>query len=182
MAFATQTESMPPKLDNDLFELTLEASRKVFTRVIDQYGANSLCAFALYSDAGAMTVMPSINTKTHLERCMTAYPDDADYYRWSTAEWAHEATHQEEFTAICERLREELGKLNDNTQFEIFRNNLYATCIEVLTLLKKEHLFGDAMVLFTVSDDEDDERDIAWVRLLNPPELASEFESWLVEQ
>jgi Domain of unknown function (DUF4303) len=173
---------MPPQPDDDLFELIFEASRKVFTSVIDEYGADSLCAFALYSDAGAMTVMPSINTKTHLERCMTTYPDDADYYRWSTAEWAHEAIHQEEFTAICEHLTEELGKLNDDNQFEIFRNNLYATCIDVLMLLKKEHLFGDAIVLFAVSDDEDDERDIAWVRLLNSPELASEFESWLVEQ
>jgi hypothetical protein len=42
------------------------ATRLAFTEMVEQHGSEGIYAFALYSDAGAMTVCPSTNSEHHL--------------------------------------------------------------------------------------------------------------------
>src|SRR5689334_17103857 len=83
-----------------------KAAKRAFQEVASAHPEEQLCAFALYSDDGAMTVCPSINTAQHLAAMQRKYPDEAPYYKFATPEWKYEATGADEaFRAICEKVR-----------------------------------------------------------------------------
>jgi hypothetical protein len=121
-----------------------EATKKTFIEMFKKYGIEEIYAFALYSDEGAMTVCPSINTVAHLKKI--TYIDDIDYYRFEPAEWKYETIGANaEFTTICNQLYDQLKTEeinNDNDEwFEEFQKNLFDTCIAVLEKLKNENFF-----------------------------------------
>ena len=58
------------------------ATKKAFIEMFENYGAEEIYGFALYSDEGAMTVCPSTNTLKHL---MTVDQDDLTYYTFEPA-------------------------------------------------------------------------------------------------
>ncbi|MBN9298718.1 MAG: DUF4303 domain-containing protein [Filimonas sp.] len=160
------------------------AARKAFIEMYDQHNAEGIYAFALYSDEGAMTVCPSTNTLKHLE---SADKEDLDYYKFEPAEWKYEMQGaDDDFNSICDELREELDKNEDNDEwFKDFQKRLYDTCIEVLEKLKQENFFRnitgkDIYLTFTASEYEfsnKQSKDI--VTRLNDNEYRTEYLNWM---
>ena len=161
-----------------------EATKKAFIEMFEKYGADEIYGFALYSDEGAMTVCPATNTLKHLK---TANQDDLSYYKFEPAEWKYEMQGAEiEFNKICEELRNELDKNEDNENwFTDFQKQLFDNCISVLEKLHNEKFFtqitGNAIFLtFTVSDYEFKESALKnIITRLNDNEYKTEYLKWL---
>jgi hypothetical protein len=160
------------------------ATKKAFTEMVEQHGTEEICAFALYSDEGAMTVCPSTNTQQHLA---TAEPDDLPYAQFEPAEWKYEMQGADkEFNAICDLLRHELEMVEDDDEsFIQFRRNLYNTCIAVLEKLKQEQFFRqivgkDIFSTFSVSDyDFETDELVAIITRLNDDEYKTAYLDWM---
>jgi hypothetical protein len=137
------------------------------------------CGYALYSDDGAMTVCCAVNTAEHLARAVAADPGDADYWRWSPAEWAMEGIGDEHFAEICRWLRAAVAQTS-GPAFVAFRDMVHETCVAALETLVADGEFGAGpVVVFAVSDTDDPARDAAWIRRLNPADQADRFARWV---
>ncbi|WP_309144063.1 DUF4303 domain-containing protein [Streptomyces sp. PKU-MA01144] len=131
----------------------------------------STSGYALYSDADAMTVCLSANTRAHLASMRTTDPDDAEYYVWTPAEWALEGISHEHFDALC-RKSAASSATGGATERERRREAVYEACVTALESLVEEGVFGTAgirVVVFAVSDVADPVREVEWIRRLNPP-------------
>ncbi|BAP30183.1 uncharacterized protein CHSO_1146 [Chryseobacterium sp. StRB126] len=164
-----------------------EAAKKAFLEMFEKHGAENIYSFALYSDEGAMTVCPSSNT---LETLKNIDKDDAVYYKFEPAEWTYEMKGaDQEFNEICDHLRAELEKYEDEGEYEEwfqeFQTRLYTSCIEVLEKLKNENFFKniigkDIFLIFTVSDYEFEKQDLKNIIIrLNDNEHKSEYLDWM---
>jgi len=162
----------------------LEAARQAFREVAAAHPEQQLCAFALYSDDGAMTVCPSINTIEHLTQRQRQHPDDAAFYKFATPEWRFEATGADlAFQSICDDVRGYVLALADfdGKPFTRFRDSLFETCLRVLERLRTEEPFrGDNVLLvFAVSDsDPDIKTELARMKRLNAAHVVAEFRRW----
>ena len=168
------------KLEKEIYE----ATKAAFRELQDRSQPEPLCAFALYSDEGAMTVCPAANTVTHLAKTQKANPDFATDYKFSPAEWAFEsAGADEQFNEICNQLSTRLDEEDDEAAFIVFRDNLFTACGNALKMLKGEGFFetttgGPIMLLFAVSDADITAQDVEIVRALNDAETGVEYEQW----
>lgn len=160
-----------------------DASQECFTALREKYSKNDICAYALYSDAGAMSISPAINTKEHLIDMCADDPDDSVYYKWSPAEWKHEFEGAEFFEDVSKTVQEESKKMTTQEQFSEFRKNVYETCVESLESLIKNGFFSkdsnDCIVVFTLSDAEDSKNELEWIEKLNNKQNSHEFSSWV---
>ncbi|CAI8716813.1 DUF4303 domain-containing protein [Brevibacillus sp. IT-7CA2] len=141
------------------------AAMQAFDEMNNTCQDDRVIAFALYSDEGAMTVCPAVNTEAHLDGIVESDPEHALYYKFEPAEWRFEGQGAEEaFGAICAKLRsfiltEEPSARHESGRFVAFREALYETCIEALEELIRSGFFSgvvgrDIIVLFAVSDYE----------------------------
>jgi hypothetical protein len=92
--------------------------------VRSRYPNEELCGYALYSDADAITVWPSVNDRAHLEKVTAIDPDDAEYYRWSPAEWSHEFERAEYFQKISVSLIDDAKGLRSPQGREQFKASI----------------------------------------------------------
>jgi hypothetical protein len=162
------------------------AARQALQEVVAEYGTEAICGFSLYSDDGAMTVCPATNTLAHLRQHQERTPEEADYYKFSPAEWALEGDGAvEAFNAICTKVRTYVMALDeDEDRFVAFRDQLFETCVTVLEELRKAgefQRFGipQIPVVFAVSDS-DPQLVVECARMgrLNDPELVAEHRAW----
>lgn len=176
------------------------AARRAFKEVAAAHPEEQLCAFALYSDDGAMTVCPSINTTQHLVEMKRKYPDDYMAYKYSTPEWKYEATGAAaEFRAICEKVRTQalafegvpaanaktlvgvnpLRMTSSPRGFATFKRTLFETCLRVLESLRTDRLFAGVTLMFAVSDTDSSARhQLAMIKRLNDKTVVDEFRRW----
>lgn len=160
------------------------ATKKAFIEMFEKYGADEIYSFALYSDEGAITVCPSTNTLKYLS---TVEQEEFNYYKFEPAEWKYEMQGAEkEFDKICEELRNELDKNEDDEEwFERFQKQLFNTCIEVLEKLKNEKFFKnivgkEVFLTFTVSDYEFKANELKnIIDRLNDNEYKTEYLNWM---
>ncbi|MGW2255772.1 DUF4303 domain-containing protein [Kitasatospora sp. NPDC001660] len=175
-------EETPAALESETpLTLLLPAARAAFTRLAEGLGGAERCGYALYSDAAAMTVCCAVNTRDHLARSQAADPDDAEYYRWSPAEWAHEGVGHEYFTEVNRHLLARSMTLGGRELCQ-WRESVYEACVVTLETLVAEDILerdGDTVVVFVASDHTDAEREAGWIRRLNPPHQALLFTRWL---
>ncbi|MFI2202453.1 DUF4303 domain-containing protein [Streptomyces sp. NPDC020192] len=155
----------------------LAAARAAFAEVAGGAESAEYCGYALYSDADAGSVCCAVNTRAHLARAQAGDPDDAEYYRWTPAEWALEGVGHEHFAPLGRRL---LGRSPTarGPELPAWREGVYEACVATLETLRAEGLFGpapDTVVVFAVSDHEDPVREVEWIRRLNPPSQARRF-------
>ena len=172
---------MKEKFDFEGLKSRIEfATRKCFGENMEQHGAN-LCAFALASDDGAMTVVPRINTIGHLEKMQQQDAQYKDDYEFSSDEWFSDDGANVEFDDICRILANEIAK--DGLDFVSFKKELFDSCVQVLEKLRGEQFFPeDLLVLFSISDTfESVENQVKWAKRLNPGEKAVRFEHWLTD-
>lgn len=166
-------------MDFDVLGSMIEdACRKSFSALRVRYPREDFCGYALFSDAGAMSVSLALNSKSHLEKAIRADPGDAAYYKWSPGEWAHEAEGAEHFQDISRLLRREALETKTGEQFSEFRDRVYEVCVRALEKLSADGFISvgnDCVLVFTVSDADELEREVDWVRRLNGEQGAREF-------
>ena len=167
---------------NHLIEKITLATINAFSELRKKHPLKEFIAFALYSDESAMTVLPSANTKSHLQKMQAEDSDDPLYYKFSTAEWEFEYIGAEYFDDICEYLRNEHESIDGDAEFELFQNEVFEICVEVLSKLKHERFFTSELLVFSVSDYRDTPREVNWIKKLNSKNDALEFKKWLSEQ
>jgi len=63
-----------------------KAAKNAFLENVTKHG-EEICAFALVSDDGAMTVVPYTNTKTHLLKMQKEDPVYKEVYEFEPSEW-----------------------------------------------------------------------------------------------
>lgn len=174
-----------------LEEQIVAATRQVFADVARAYPDDSVCAFALYSDDGALTVCPAFDLRSRRDARIADADDedDADVRIFCPPEWALERFRGEVFADICTALRthvlekicegsvgmlelacgQHLDRFGD--AFVAFRTALFETCIRTLERLRAEGADGanpDLLLLFAVSDtDPIAEDEIRMLKRLN---------------
>lgn len=167
------------------------ATLQVFRDVARAYPDESVCAFALYSDDGAVTVCPAFDLQSHRAARDAAAADEneADAETFSPAEWALEGFGAAAFKDICTAVRthvlEEvcggsvgllelacglhLDRYGD--AFVAFRVELFETCVRTLERLRADGAFDaypGLLILFAVSDtDPLEEDEIRMLKRLN---------------
>jgi len=171
------------KLDSQgLEEKIRRAAESAFKQVRSRHPDEEFCGYALYSDADAITVCPSVNSRAHLEQMIANDPGDAEYYRWSPAEWNHEFEGAEHFQEISNYLRAEVKAIKSPEEHNGFKQQVYETCVNVLEDLKQAGFFSDlnesGVLVFAISDG-DNESEVDWISRLNAPELAEQFRNWI---
>ncbi|WP_299435668.1 DUF4303 domain-containing protein [uncultured Aquimarina sp.] len=156
-------------------------TKAAFLENVSNYGKD-ICAFALVSDDGAMTVVPFTNTATHLQKTQKEDPVYKEVYEFEPAEWYTSDGANEEINAICKILNQEV--LSDNIDFESFKNQLFETCVEVLEELQQDNFFKDSLqkdilVLFSISDtDEPEEKLTKWAKRTNTKTRGEAYEAY----
>src|SRR5215510_10648506 len=101
------------------------ASKQAFGLVRSRYPNENFCGYALYSDSDAITVCPSVNTRHQLERMIDQDPGDAEYYRWSPAEWNHEFEGAEYFDEVSKALAEEVKVIKSIEERSRLKTDVY---------------------------------------------------------
>lgn len=138
-----------------------------------------ICAFALYSDEGAMTVCNAINTTGYLAECQQENPDDALYYKFEPAEWKYESVFGNgAFNELSKKTAAGADKKGSN--FSKFKQNLFESCVLALTRLKSE-FDSEVLLLFAVSDSYIGAQQLKWVQQLNNPANSTEFKQFMGE-
>jgi uncharacterized protein YihD (DUF1040 family) len=159
-----------------------KATFAAFKKALKEIGTEQLCGFALYTDESAMSLSVSINAETYLNKAAKRDPDNRTSYQWSPAEWKEEGYQEQLFAKLNDELYDYHEKLSDEDseeKFTKFTRDFFETCVSVLKELKKSVPKGinkDFVVLFDISDYDDTDTLIAWVKKLNPPKKAKEYE------
>lgn len=168
----------------DLLSQEIEdACRKCFSTLRLKYSSEEICGYAIYSDAGGLSVGPALNSKAHLEKVTADDPEDSIYYKWSPGEWAYESECSELFAKISNILREESKNLKTQQQFLEFRNSVYEACVTSLEKLIEDGFLSkgdeECVVVFTVFDAEEPKKEIEWIERLNLKNQSDEFLDWI---
>ncbi len=141
---------------------------------------NDICGFALSSDEDARSVVVSINTKSHLVNCWNRDKDeDKEYYKWYPAEWKYEAIDNSCINELSLKLFNLKRTLNEDNDKKI----IYDLLVDTLKELKKEGVFSsinnDFVLVFNITDSDDLESDLRWIRELNDEKLFFEYNNWV---
>jgi hypothetical protein len=167
------------------------AARLAFITICQRHGAEGIYGFALYSDDGAMTVCAAANALEHLEN---ADLDDASYYKFEPAEWKYEGSGFDEadelFADICTSVRTRVFAMeeeheDDDSEFTVFRSQLFETCIGVLKKLTAEGFFRevagrDVFVVFTATEYEFPKAEMRKIAAaLNSNPFKDEYLAWM---
>ncbi|MCA8019809.1 DUF4303 domain-containing protein [Burkholderia metallica] len=164
-----------------------DAARATFRALRALHTDEHFYAFALYTDSGAMTVVPAANSVEGLRRMRTqqaiADDDPAPWCTWGFAEWAYAAAEASPFNALCGKLADEvLSPQFVQSRFAEFSRQLHTDMIEALRLLDRDGLFGTgearaAITLFVSISDDDaaDALENESAKALNPPAVADAF-------
>lgn len=180
----------------------IAASEEAFRDVAQKYPREEICAFALYSDDGAMTVCPAFDLASALEARVAAtrgskYPNEADVMKFYPPEWKLEAFGADKaFAQICTTVREHVMASSTSRDlletysqrdslpgFAAFKEALFETCLKALEQLRATHAIArrpEVLLLFAVSDsDVSEATERERLKRLNAhaPHLA-QFEAW----
>lgn len=93
---------------------------------------------------------------------------------------------QEELMEELNILLQENNDKRPSNQWLKHRNEIYKIAVDVLSELKQEGTFDglkkDFVLMFAISDFSDPKLEIGFVKKLNAPKIAQEFEQWLKEE
>lgn len=141
---------------DDLRARLVAASTRALAEVRRRYRADPVCAFALYSDDGAMTVCPAMDLTSARAARIAGDPAHAADTTYAPPEWALESVGAERaFDAICERLSDHLDA--HPREFRAFKAALFETCLQALEELRDGGRFRggpEVLLMFAVSDGD----------------------------
>ena len=163
----------------------LDATRQVVQNLAKRKDAKDICAFALYSDESGSSISAAANSLKHLAKMQQEDPDEYIYFRWSPAEWNYDSLDSKRLNKLSDQLSSFSMELEEEA-FEQYVTELFSRCLNVLVLLKEEGVFSDFpegfILLFDVSDYDNTSNQVDWVKQLNSPKEAAEFENWLTAE
>lgn len=164
-----------------------DAARETYRALLAKHPGEHFYAFALYTDSGAMTVVPAANSAEGLQRVRRKMgvrdEESAPEFTWATGEWVYESAEARMFTPLCKRLADAVLSVRfPESTFGRFFDELQRDMIEALRMLDQEGLFGvgaerERITLFvTISDDDRaEELENASAKVLNPPAVFDRF-------
>lgn len=164
-----------------------DAARGTYRALLAKHPDEHFYAFALYTDSGAMTVVPAANSEEGLQRVRkrmaVGKEEVAPEFTWATGEWVYESAEADSFNALSKRLADAvLSPSFPAAEFGHFFHELQRDMIEALRMLDQEGLFGigaerERITLFvTISDDSRaEELENASAKVLNPPAVFDRF-------
>ena len=157
-----------------------------FETALDEFGADRLCGFALYTDESAMSLMVSVNTIEHFNSVVEANPEYRTSYLWSPPEWKIEGYRNDFFDEINNELSDYFDERVSNEEtaagFRQFSQMFFENCVEALESVKDkipETINKNFVLVFEISDYEDTETAVNWIKRLNNSEKAEEFEKMI---
>lgn len=139
-----------------------------------------ISSFALYTDAGGMTLCVAANTNEYLEK-LQEEPDEVCYYTWVPDEWKHNYIDSKVLDELSNLLS--LYVLNNNKNFNLYLKRFIEICIKSLESLKIKHHSNleKTMLLFTISDYDGSLEKLEWVKRLNNTNIVKEYEKCVYE-
>ncbi|AIO35848.1 hypothetical protein DM39_4674 [Burkholderia cenocepacia] len=164
-----------------------DAARVTYRALLAAHPDEHFYAFALYTDSGAMTIVPAANTEEGLKRVreqMEIGDDEgAPEFTWATGEWVYEAVESDSFNPLCKRLADTvLAPSFPEAKFDVFIEDVQSDMIEALRLLDQEGLFGtgaerEKITLFVTISDDDGSVDLEnkSAKVLNPSSVFERF-------
>ncbi len=166
-----------PNFDFDNFKKKLKnLTKDIFLSI----NSNEICGFCLFSDAGAMSLSASFNTRSYLENNWKKDPENKEYYRWYAGEWFDDGIPNDEL----DNLSWKLFNAEYSEDFTKHKNKLFNTIVNVLKELNNEGFFNsecdDFVLVFCVTDPDGEDRDneLKWMRKLNNKVIFKEYENW----
>jgi len=122
-----------------------QAAKKSFRELVKVHGKESIVAFGLYIDSEGSMIADAANTYSHLEKHLTEFPKEKDYYTYYTTEWHYEGLHfaLDLFEPICAELSAYSAALGTDDKIKRFRDKLLDACAEILAELKNENFFAN---------------------------------------
>ena len=169
----------------------IAATKLAFKDVRRVHAQEHVCAFAIYSDSGAMTVCPAFDLVSRRDQRVADHQDDASYYTFASVEWALEGFGgAKAFNDICTTVRTvvltdlDADDSSTRTRFASFKQQLFETCKCALEKLRSDGAFNaypDLLVMFAVSDEGDlkPATELRIMQRLNPGSpYVSQFRRW----
>ncbi|MDJ1497728.1 DUF4303 domain-containing protein [Cytophagaceae bacterium DM2B3-1] len=155
-----------------------EATQNALIEATRQY-TGEVCAFALYSDEGVLTLSPAVNTLSYLQKQQAEDPDNTEYYQWSPAEWKNEGNlATEDFNQLSALLRNTVLGKTYTESFPRFRENVFETVLSVLEEMRKENWFQNMILVFTLTDYDNPRQESNWIKRLNDSVHSENFRLW----
>jgi len=158
----------------DYKELTdeiYEGARKAFTAIREEHKEDNVNLYALYSDSDAMTIVNIAGSTATLED---------ETYRWCPEEWSYDEGN--EFLDIAYRLiLTQHQDLPSEIDIAEFREGVFEAAVSALERLDTEGFFGsgeqrdECVILFQVSDDDLDKKQLEIVKRLNTAKVYDEY-------
>lgn len=152
-----------------------EGARRAFAAVRRDHPERVINAFALLTDAGAMTIGPVAGTVD-----LHADDEDSEDTVWNCEDW--DLFEGGAYLDVAYRmiLTQHRG-LPSQIPFDVFRQRMFESCIVALEELVRDGFFGidrereDVVLRFQVSDDDDQPEAM---RRLNVPALWERYQAW----
>lgn len=162
------------------------AAVNAFEIALDEFGKDQLCGFALYTDESAMSLMASVNTIEHFNSAVESNPEFRANYLWSPPEWKIEGYQNDLFGEINKDLSDyfddRVGNETTDDNFQQFSQMFFENCVEALESIKSkipEDINRNFVLVFEISDYEDVDAAITWIKKLNNSQKAEEFEKMM---
>lgn len=168
---------------DDLRAKVVAACKEIFSETAAQLDEDDLCAFAVFTDSGAMTVCPAMCRASHVDQCESL--EDRLFYKYSPTEWVLEGSQTVDgpFNGICSSLYDHVERMDvDSEAFRSFRVRLIETCVEAQLRLRRDffHARGeDFLLLVTISNDEEPVAELRErIQRLNSASISDEYHRW----
>ena len=150
---------------------------------MQEFGAENLTGFALYTDESAMTLSVTINTATHLHQCWDENPEYKMDYWWSPAEWVQEMFASPGIETVSAELSRYHAIEKTQQAFLTLRDEFFETCVTALEKAKPlipTDIHPDFIRMLSVSDYFPPEHlGIPWIERLNDTVKAESYAEWV---
>ena len=165
------------------FEKSLSrATKTLIQTLINKYGEENIRAFCLYSDEDAGSSVFCFDTyKNYKKQISENGESEADYYKWYFGEWLDDDTLSNDLNQISKTLfGAEYGETIE--EFVKHKDRIYGIFVSVLSDIKGEGIFksfnSDFVLMFGVSDFDNKELELNWMKKLNNEEVFNEFKTY----
>ncbi len=150
------------------------------TDIINNFKDEDICGFSISTDEDVRSITASFNTKKHLLKCWKEdVNEDKEYYKWYPPEWKLEGINNDSL----DQLSLELFNLKHSKKdFELNKKAICELLVDTLKKLRIKGLFNsysdNFVLVFNITDSDNLEDDLRWLKELNDKKSYSEYENW----
>lgn len=174
---------MTKNFDYKSFEQSLfHATHALIQKLAEKYGKKNLRAFCLYSDEDAGSSVFCFDTYENHKRQVAENDDiEAEYYKWYFGEWLDDDALSDDLDQISNTLfGAEYGEKAE--EFVKHKDKIYEIFVSVLAEIANNGVFenfnDDFILMFGITDFEDKELELKWMKQLNNAETFNQFKRY----